>query len=48
MAYDVLAEGKDISTYEVAFADSVTKKYNKANADNIGITIPDGYEAIAE
>ena len=48
MAYDVLAEGKDISTYEVAFANSVTKKYNKANADNIGITIPDSYEAIAE
>lgn len=47
MAYEVLVNGKDISTYEIAFAETVTKKYNKANADNVGTVIPEDYEAIA-
>ncbi len=46
MAYDVLVGGADISTMEVRSADAVTKKYNAEIADELGITIPDDYEAI--
>jgi len=48
MALEILVDGKDVSTMEVQFAPNVTKKYNKTIADELGITIPDGYEAIAE
>ena len=48
MAYDILANGADVSTMAVQTAPSVTKKYNAANAETLGITIPDDYEAIAE
>ena len=48
MAYDILANGADVSTMAVQTAPSVTKKYNAANAEALGITIPDDYEAIAE
>lgn len=47
MAYDILANGADVSTMAVQTAPSVTKKYNAANAEALGITIPDDYEAIA-
>lgn len=47
MAYDILANGKDISTMPVQFAPQVTKKYNAANCEALGITPPAGYEAIA-
>ena len=46
MAYDILVNGSDVSTMEVQYAPNVTKKYNKANCDTLGITIPDGYEEI--
>lgn len=48
MAYQILAEGADISTMAVEYAPSVTKKYNAANCEALGITPPEGYEAIAE
>lgn len=48
MAYQVLAEGEDISQMPVEYADNVTKEYNKTNAEALGITIPDDYTAIAE
>ena len=48
MAYDILANGADVSTMAVQTAPSVTKKYNAANAEALGITIPNDYEAIAE
>ena len=48
MAYDILVNGADVSTMAVQTAPNVTKKYNAANAEALGITIPDGYEAIAE
>lgn len=48
MAYQILAEGADISTMAVEYAPSVTKKYNAANCEVLGITPPEGYEAIAE
>ena len=46
MAYEILAEGADISTMPVETAAAVTKKYNEANCTQLGIQVPDGYEAI--
>lgn len=48
MAYQILAEGADISTMAVEYAPNVTKKYNAANCEALGLTMPEGYEAIAE
>lgn len=48
MAYQILAEGADISTMAVEYAPNVTKKYNAANCEALGLTPPDGYEAISE
>ena len=46
MAYDILANGADPATMEIKTAPEVTKKYNKANAEALGVTIPDDYTAI--
>jgi len=46
MAYEILVNGADVSTMEVQFAGSVTKKYNPVNCQALGITPPEGYEAI--
>ena len=48
MAYEVLVNGKDVSTMEVEYAPNVTKKYNKALCDELGITVPSDYVAISE
>ena len=48
MAYEILENGADVSTMEIKTAPKVTKMYNKANCEALGITIPDGYEPIAE
>ena len=48
MAAEILADGADVSTIPVEFAPNVTKKYNAANCEALGITPPDGYEAIAD
>ena len=46
MAYEILAEGADISTMEIETAPQVTKMYNPAICEKLGITVPDDYEAI--
>ena len=46
MAAKILAKGGDISTMPVEYAPNVAKKYNAANCEALGITPPDGYEAI--
>lgn len=46
MAYEILVNGKDISTMEVEFAPAVTKQYNPDLCDKLGITVPDTYEAL--
>lgn len=46
MAAKILADGADVSAMPVEFAPNVTKKYNAANCEALGITPPDGYEAI--
>ena len=48
MAYEILANGKDVSTMDVQYAPNVTKEYDAARCEALGITVPEGYEAIAE
>lgn len=48
MAYEILVNGADVSTMEVRFAPNVTKKYNAEICSELGITVPEDYEAIAE
>ena len=47
MAYDILVNGADVSTMDIAFAPNVTKKYNAEICEQFGITPPEGYEAIS-
>ena len=47
MAYEILVNGADISTMEIKYASAVTKKYNPTICEELGITPPEGYEAIA-
>lgn len=47
MAYEILVNGADISTMEIQSAPQFTKKYNAANCETLGISIPDDYEAIS-
>lgn len=46
MAAKILAEGADVSTMPVEYAPNVTKKYNAANCEALGITPPADYMAI--
>ena len=46
MAYEILVEGKDIKEMDVRFAPNVTQKYNPEICEKLGVTIPEGYEAI--
>ena len=48
MAYEILVNGADVSTMEVATAANVTKKYVESRCTELGVTVPEGYEAIAE
>ena len=45
MAAKILNGESDISTMPIEYTD-VTKKYNKAVCDDLGLTAPEGYEAI--
>ena len=46
MAYEILVNGADPATMEIAFAPNVTKKYNSQICADLGITPPEGYVAI--
>ena len=46
MAYEILAEGADITTMDVRYAPNVTKKYNAKICEELGITVPDDYVEI--
>ncbi|MGN0341222.1 MAG: ABC transporter substrate-binding protein [Roseburia sp.] len=46
MAYEILAEGKDAGDIEIRYAENVTKKYNPEICEELGITVPDDYEAL--
>ena len=46
MAYEILANGADVSAMPIEYAPQFTKKYNAANAKALGIAIPEDYVAI--
>jgi len=46
MAYEILVNGADPASMEIAFAPNVTKKYNAQICADLGITPPEGYTAI--
>lgn len=46
MGYDILANGADVSTMEVATAETVTKKYDADRCAELNIEIPEDYVAI--
>lgn len=48
MAYDILVNGNNPGDMEVKPAPNFTKMYNASVCEELGITIPDGYEAIPE
>ena len=46
MPVKILTGEADISTMPVEYAPQVTKKYNAANCETLGVTVPDDYAAI--
>ena len=48
MAYEILVNGKDPATMEIETAKESEKQYVASRAQSIGVTIPDGYTAMAE
>lgn len=46
MAYDILVNGADIKTMEIATAPQAKKLYNKENCEALNIKVPDGYEEL--
>ena len=48
MACDILEGGADITTLEIAYAPEVTRKYNPAVVEALGIAVPEGYVAIGQ
>ena len=46
MAYDILVNGADPATMEIAYAPQFTPKYNPVLCEEFGLTPPEGYVAI--
>lgn len=46
MAVDILANGADVSAMPIEYAPQFVKKYNPATCEALGLTVPEGYEAI--
>jgi putative ABC transport system substrate-binding protein len=46
MAYEVLFNGADISKMEIEYAPTVTKLYNAAICEDLGLTVPEGYKKL--
>ncbi len=46
MAAKILTGEADVSTMPVEYAPQVTKKYNAANCEALGVAVPEGYVAI--
>ena len=47
LAYEILVGGADISKMQILYAPTVTKEYNADICEQLGITVPDDYVAIA-
>ena len=48
MAHEILANGADVAQMPIEYAPQFVKKYNAANAEALGVAIPEGYVAIGE
>ena len=48
MAAKILTGEADVSTMAIEYAPNVTKKYNAANCEQLGITVPEDYVAIGD
>ena len=48
MAYEILVNGADPAAMPIEYAPQFTPKYNPTMCEALGLTPPDGYEAIAE
>ncbi len=48
MAYEILVNGANPAEMEIEYAKDLTKMYLASRANKLGITIPNGYTAIAE
>ena len=48
MAYDILVGGADVTKLAIAYAPEVTRKYNPAIVEALGIVIPEDYVAIGQ
>ena len=48
MAAKILTGEADVASMPIEYAPNFTKKYNAANCEALNITVPEGYEAIAE
>ena len=46
MAVEILKEGKDISEMAIAYDPNPVKKYNSEICSELGITVPEDYEAL--
>ena len=46
MAYEILANGADVSQMPIEYAPQFVKKYNPANIEALGLPVPEGYVAI--
>ena len=47
MAYNILANGADITTMEIETAPKVSKLYNESVCEKLGITVPDDYSPLS-
>ena len=47
MAVQILTGEADVSEMAIGYDETVTKMYNPANCEALGITVPEGYEPIA-
>lgn len=46
MAVQILTGEADVSELAIQYDTAVTKMYNAANCEALGITVPDGYQPI--
>ena len=46
MAVQILTGEADVSELAIQYVTAVTKMYNAANCEALGITVPDGYQPI--
>ena len=48
MAYEILVNGANPAEMPIEYAPQFTAKYNPTMCEALGLTAPDGYEAVTE